>query len=168
MPHASTARSRAFAAAVLLALGLAPTPGGAASGPRTVPYWASLAAGQARMRTGPGRNYPASWLYQRTGLPVRVIETYPGWRKVRDQDGTEGWMIGNLVSDQRTGVVRGGIAELRDAPDPGSKVMWRAEPGVIGRLSHCGSGWCRIDVAGRAGYVETDHLWGLDPDEKID
>jgi len=39
------------------------------------PYWASILPGQARMRTGPGRQFPASWLYQRAGLPVRVIET---------------------------------------------------------------------------------------------
>ena len=60
---------------------------------RKTPYWASLAAGQARMRSGPGRNYPASWLYQRQGLPVQVTEVYPGWRKVRDPDGESGWMI---------------------------------------------------------------------------
>jgi len=137
-----------------------------AAGPqRKTPYWASLSAGQARMRTGPGRNYPASWLYQRQGLPVQVIEVYPGWRKVRDPEGTEGWMIGNLVSDQRTGMIKGTVADLRDGPNPGAKVLWRAESGVVGRIDKCGGGWCRIDIAGRGGYVEEAHLWGVDPDE---
>src|ERR1700710_2175005 len=102
--------------------------------------------GRARMRTGRGRTYPANWLYQRQGLPVQVIEVYPGWRKVRDSEGTEGWMIGNLVSEQRTGMIKGAIADLRDAPNPGAKVDWRAEPGVVGRIDKCGGGWCRIDV----------------------
>ncbi len=137
-----------------------------AAGPqRKTPYWASLSAGQARMRTGPGRNYPASWLYQRQGLPVRVIEVYPGWRKVRDPEGAEGWMIGNLVSDQRSGMIKGGEVDLRDGPNPGARIVWRAEPGVVGRIDKCGGGWCRIDVHGRGGYVETTHLWGVDPDE---
>lgn len=133
-----------------------------------LPYWGSLSAGEARMRTGPGRNYPASWLYQREGLPVQVIDTYPGWRKVRDPDGAEGWMIGALISDKRTAMVKGGIAELRDTPNPDASVVWRAEPGVIGRVSHCGDGWCRLDVKGRSGYVEESRLWGVDPDEKVD
>ena len=133
-----------------------------------VSYWASISAGQAKMRSGPGRNFPAIWLYQRAGLPVRVIETYPGWRKVRDQDGTEGWMIVNLLSDQRTGMIKGDVAELRNAPNPGAGVLWRAEPGVIGRLSRCGAGWCRITVMGREGYVDTAHLWGIGPDETLD
>lgn len=135
---------------------------------RKTPYWASLSAGQARMRTGPGRNYPASWLYQRQGLPVQVTEVYPGWRKVRDPDGESGWMITNLLSDQRTGMVKDGVAELHDSPDANSKINWRAEPGVIGRLSHCKDGWCRIDVGGRGGFVEETKLWGVDPDETIE
>jgi SH3-like domain-containing protein len=141
----------------------------AASAPqRKTPYWASLSAGQARMRTGPGRNYPANWLYQRQGLPVQVIEVYPGWRKVRDPDGATGWMIGNLVTDQRTGMIKDGITDLLDQPSAGAKVVWRAEPGVIGTVSHCADGWCRLNVKGRAGFVEATKLWGVDPDEKLD
>lgn len=156
-----------IAAALAMAL-LAVSAQAGAPALRKTPYWASLSAGQARMRSGPGRNYPASWLYQRQGLPVQVIEVYPGWRKVRDPDGTEGWMIGALISDQRTGMVKGETAELHDAPDPASRITWRAEPGVIGRLSHCGHGWCKLDVGGRDGFVEEDRLWGVDPGETFD
>ncbi len=163
---------KAILGAVLAMLAIGGVPAGRASAAsgvaRKTPYWASISAGEARMRTGPGRNYPASWLYQRQGLPVQVIEVYPGWRKVRDPDGAEGWMIGNLVSDQRTGMVKGGVADLRDTPNPGAKVLWRAEAGVIGRISKCGGGWCRIDVHGRGGYVEEDRLWGVDPGEMVD
>jgi SH3-like domain-containing protein len=151
-------------ALALLALGAASATAQIAQ--RKTPYWGSISAGEARMRTGPGRNYPANWLYQRAGLPVKVIEVYPGWRKVRDPDGAEGWMIGNLVSDQRTAMVSGAaVVELRDAPNPGARVLWRAEPGVIGRVTRCGEGWCKIDVKGRGGFVETSHLWGVDAGE---
>ena len=37
------------------------------------PYWASIASGEAMTRTGPGKNYPGVWLYQRRDLPVRVV-----------------------------------------------------------------------------------------------
>lgn len=157
-------RNKGWVAVILLALGAASVT--AQVNLRKTPYWASISAGEARMRTGPGRNYPASWLYERAGLPVKVVEVYPGWRKVRDPDGAEGWMIGNLISDQRMAMVNGSsVVVLRDAPNPGSKILWRAEPGVIGRVTHCGAGWCKIDVKGRGGFVETSHLWGVDASE---
>ncbi|WP_326521556.1 SH3 domain-containing protein [Sphingomonas abietis] len=134
---------------------------------RETPYWASLSASQARMRTGPGRNYPVNWFYQRQNLPVQVLEVYPGWRKIRDPDGAEGWMIGNLVSDQRTGMIKGGTVDLLDAPHDGAKLLWRAEAGVIGTLSRCADGWCRFDVKGRGGFVEEAKLWGVDPGETV-
>src|ERR1043166_2117696 len=73
---------------------------------RAVPYWASISSGRAMMRTGPGQNYPGTWLYVRPDLPIRVIEIYRDWRKVSDPGGTTGWMLVRLLSDQRTAVVR--------------------------------------------------------------
>lgn len=131
------------------------------------PYFASISAGRARMRVGPGREYPSSWLYQRADLPVKIVELYKGWRKVEDPDGTQGWMQANLLSETRTGLVVGSIVEMRANPRFGDRVLWRAEPGVIGRISKCARGWCWFDVRGRAGYVEASHLWGVAPGETL-
>lgn len=126
------------------------------------PYWASISAGKARMRTGPGRQFPASWLYQRAGLPVKVVETFPNWRKVQDPDGATGWMQANLLSEQRTAIVRGEVRPMRARPDIGAAISWRAEPGVVGTLTDCAGGWCRFEVNGKAGYIETSHIWGAE------
>ncbi|MGK6320444.1 SH3 domain-containing protein [Sphingomonas sp. DT-204] len=134
---------------------------------RKVPYYASISAGQARMRTGPGRNYPANWLYQRAGLPVKVIDVYKEWRKVEDPGGTQGWMLVNLLTDTRTGYVTDTIVAMRSAPEANASIQWRAAPGVVGRISKCSRGWCLFDVKGRAGYVEAIHLWGVDPGEDV-
>ena len=131
------------------------------------PYFASIAAGRARMRSGPGRTYPAIWLYVRADLPVKVIDTFKEWRKIEDPGGTQGWMLGNLLSQTRTGMIQGALAELRDRPAFGGKVLWRAEPGVVGKLSQCTSGWCRIDVRGQTGFVEASRLWGVASDETL-
>ena len=40
--------------------------------------------------------------------------------------------------------------------------------GVVGRISKCGSGWCRIDVGNRRGYVSTSDIWGLSEGEVVD
>ena len=138
-----------------------------ASAQQKPPYWASISAGQARMRTGPGREFPANWLYQRTDLPVRVIESYPNWRKIEDPDGTKGWIQANLLSNVRTALVTGDVRELRASADAAAPVVWRAEPGVVGRISQCARGWCLFDAKGRAGYIQTAHVWGTSPDEKL-
>jgi len=127
------------------------------------PYWASISAGEARMRTGPGKQFPISWLYRRAGLPVMVIKTYPNWRMVRDPDGTEGWVQATLLSEDHTALVKAGeIRTMQEAPDAGAKTVWRVEPGVVGRLTECAKGWCKLDVKGRAGYIEAVHLWGAE------
>jgi SH3-like domain-containing protein len=136
---------------------------------KKMPYFGSISASKARMRTGPGKTYPASWLYQRAELPVRVLDSYDrgAWLKVEDPGGTQGWMLGKLISDARTGLVMGNVAELLDSPRYGARVVWRAAPGVVGRISKCASGWCYFDVRGRGGYVEAKHLWGVTPDETL-
>lgn len=155
------ARNVILAAVVGLGLTVGPAQ---AQGDRPTPYWASISAGKAMMRTGPGQNYPATWLYVRADLPIRVVETYPNWRKVSDPDGTTGWMLQRLLSDTRTALVTGPEPRpMRRDPDEGSPVRYLAQPGVVGRLSKCGGGWCLLDVRGRQGYIRTDQFWGLDP-----
>jgi SH3-like domain-containing protein len=155
------ARRAMLAAALALGLVLGPAQ---AQDERARPYWASISAGKAMMRTGPGQNYPATWLYVRADLPIRVIETYPNWRKVRDPDGTTGWMLQRLLSDTRTALVTGDAPRpMRRDPSENSRVRYFAQPGVVGRLSKCAGGWCLLDVRGRQGYIRADHFWGLDP-----
>lgn len=135
---------------------------------RETPYWGSIASGQAMMRSGPGRTYPGEWLYVRRDLPIRVIEVYQDWRKIEDPDGTRGWMLVSLLSDTRTAIVRGEDARpLHERPDAASAVRFRAEPGVVGRLSRCGGGWCRIDISGRGGFIRVSDIWGVGADESF-
>ena len=149
-------------AAALLATIAADAAALAGEGKRPLPYFASIGAARARMRTGPARTYPASWLYQRPDLPVEVIGSFKEWRKVRDPDGTEGWMQANLLRDTRTAIVRGDQpVEMRERAAVSARLLWRAAPGVVGRLSQCAGGWCRFDVRGQAGYAEIGRLWGI-------
>lgn len=141
----------------------------AAAQDKQPPYWASIASGEAMMRTGPGRNYPGTWLYKRRDLPIRVVKTYPNWRMVEDPEGTRGWMLVSLLSDRRTAIIdKGEPREIHVKPDAGSAVRYRAEPGVIGRIEHCGNGWCHIAMGKREGYVRIADIWGVSPGETID
>jgi SH3-like domain-containing protein len=162
-----------LAALLFVLLGAASLSAAAAEAQRQPPYYASISASRAMMRTGPGRNYPGIWLYVRADLPVRIVAVYDrprgeSWRKVQDPDGTTGWMLVNLLSDQRTAIVRSTQPQpMRESPDEGARVRFRAAPGVVGRVSRCGDGWCRFDVHGRDGYIRVDALWGVEPNERI-
>jgi SH3-like domain-containing protein len=152
--------------AALLAIAIAAP---AAAQDKTPPYWASIASGKAMMRTGPGRNYPGIWLYQRRDLPVRVIKTYPNWRMVQDVDGTFGWMLVTLLSDRRTAIVKQGAPrDIHADPSATSPVRYRAEAGVVGQIEKCRAGWCRFKVNDRQGYISQADIWGVNPDEVVD
>ena len=128
---------------------------------RPVPYWASLRAGVVNMRVGPSESYPIAWVYHRASLPVKVVRLYQGWRLVRDQDGAQGWIVARLLNPARAAVVIGkGPAPMRAEADGAATLRWKLEPGVVGKLRECDSGWCQLDVQGRKGWVEQRRLWG--------
>jgi SH3-like domain-containing protein len=136
-----------------------PVPGVAQTA-KKLPYWASIAKDEARMRVGPSMDYPANWVYRRRNLPVKVVETYPNWRKVEDPDGTQGWMHVRLLKDDRSAIVVGQTAPVRASPSDSAPALFRAEIGVVGKVSDCDGSWCRFDVNGQRGYVEKRYLWG--------
>jgi len=141
----------------------------AAAQEKQPPYWASIAAGQALTHTGPGRNYPNVWLYQRRDLPVRVVKKYETWRLIQDPDGAQGWMLVTMLSDRRTGIVKPGQPRpIRVGAYDSAKVGYNAEPGVVGRLSKCSDGWCRIEVGGHRGYIRESDIWGVSDNEVVD
>jgi SH3-like domain-containing protein len=153
-----------FTAFLLIALA-AP----AAAQDKQPPYWASIASGQAMTRTGPAKNYPGIWLYQRRDLPVRVVKKYQSWRLIQDPDGAEGWMLATLLSDRRTAMIRKGDPRpIRETPDAAGRVRYLAEAGAVGRIDHCRNGWCRIEIGRRAGYIQTADIWGVAANEVVD
>ena len=153
------------AAALLLSTIAAP----ASAQDKKPPYWASIASGQAMTRTGPARNYPGIWLYQRRDLPVRVLKKYENWRLIEDPDGEKGWMLVTLLSDQRTALVKPGEPRpIRTDPNDGARVRYLVSPGVVGRVDKCGGGWCRIEIGKRKGFIRVDDVWGIRADEVID
>lgn len=131
-----------------------------------VPYWASLRAREANLRVGPGEDYRIAWRYHREHLPMKVLRVMEGWRLVQDPDGTRGWMLARFLKRERGAIVvapRGvtvWLAEMHEKADPASRLLWRLEPGVTGRLGDCGEGWCEFEVDGRSGFVRDTALWG--------
>ncbi len=155
------AARRAFAGLTAVALTLGTSLSAQAAGDESGPYWVSLRKTETNMRVGPGRDYRINWVYVRQGLPMKVLREMAGWRLVQDPDGARGWVLQQfLTSKVHTGIVKGSVAEIRENKDGSGRLLWRAAPGVVGKIGDCGSGWCKVDIDGRQGYVAQTAMWG--------
>ena len=155
------------AAACLLALLASPAAAPAvAEEALPLPRFVSLKADEVNLRAGPGETYPVEWVYTRKGLPVEVIAEYDQWRKVRDVEGTVGWVHRVMLSGQRSVIVTGAAVRTAfDAPSADGDAVFRAEPGVQAVLIGCEPGWCRVDVSGTKGWMPMAELWGVYPED---
>jgi SH3-like domain-containing protein len=133
-----------------------------------LPRFVSLRSNEVNMRTGPGTTYPVDWVYVRRGLPVEVIAEFDVWRKIRDWQGTVGWVHQSMLDGRRTALIAGAERALHRDPADGSVAVARLAPGVIGRLLNCEGAWCRIEVEDYRGWLKRDEFWGAYPDEKVE
>ena len=144
---------------------------GTASG-LPVPRFVSLKTDKVVVRIGPNKNHDVKWLYQRAGLPVEITAEFETWRRIRDSDGTEGWVYHSLLSGRRTAVItmksKDELAPLYERADPGSAVAAKLQAGVVATVKKCSNGWCRITGNGFDGFIEQQRLWGVYADEKVE
>ncbi|MDP6832896.1 MAG: SH3 domain-containing protein [Alphaproteobacteria bacterium] len=131
------------------------------------PRFVSLSASTVNMRAGPGVRYPITWVYRRAGVPLMVMAEYDYWRKVRDAEGTEGWMHRSLLSGRRTAVLRAGVGELRQEPKDRAQIILRAEAGVIGELFACQGAWCEMELNDVRAWLPRADIFGALPNEEF-
>ncbi len=137
-----------------------------------VPRFVSLKADKTNLREGPSKDHRTTWVYQRAGLPVEITAEFGMWRKVRDSDGTEGWVLHNLLSGRRTAIVapwkKDSIFTLYIRAAEDSSPVARLQPGVIGNIKTCDGNWCEIYGEGFDGFIRQNNLWGVYPSEKVE
>jgi len=164
---------------IAAALAVSAAPGRAqevANGPVSglpLPRYVSLKSDRVNLREGPSKEHRTSWVFQRAGLPVEITAEFETWRRVRDADGTEGWVLHSLLSGRRTVVVspwsknKGETFSLRETAAEGAAVVATLEPGVIANVQACQNAWCRVTVSKISGFIRQDRLWGVYPNETV-
>ena len=70
-----------------------------------VPRFVSLKRKKVNVRKGPSTDHRVKWVYTSKGYPVEIIAESDNWRRVRDAEGTTGWVLHSLLSAKRTAVV---------------------------------------------------------------
>jgi SH3-like domain-containing protein len=134
-----------------------------------LPRFASLDSSEINLRRGPGKDYEILWVYQRRGLPVEIIQEFDTWRRIRDRDGTVGWVQQNLLSGKRTALIIDEPRTIRAEPSGGAAPVAVLEPGVVARITECqGNNWCRLEIQRYRGWLRRDEFFGTYPDEAFE
>jgi SH3-like domain-containing protein len=137
-----------------------------------IPRFVSLKAEKVNVRRGPSSDHPVSWVFQRKGLPVEIVAEFENWRRVRDSDGEEGWILQNMLSGKRTAVIapwkQGQSVPLHRAGSPGAPLVARVGAGVVADVGNCDGQWCELAAGGYDGFIEQTQLWGVYPGEKVE
>jgi SH3-like domain-containing protein len=138
-----------------------------------LPRFASLKSDHVNVRGGPNKDHDVAWVYTRPALPVEITAEFENWRRIRDRDGTEGWVYHTLLSGKRTAYVarqktQTDLVPLHGSADRTSPLRAMLEPGVLGIVKRCNGQWCRFVGEGFDGWIEQSRLWGVYPNEKIE
>jgi SH3-like domain-containing protein len=139
-----------------------------------VPRYVSLKSDRVNLREGPSKEHRTRWVYQRAGLPVEIVAEFEIWRRVRDADGADGWVLNSLLSGRRTALVapwskvKDETFILRAGADEGSAVVAQLQPNVIANVASCANAWCKVSIGKVEGYLKQERLWGVYPNEKVD
>ena len=130
-----------------------------------MPRYVSLKSDRVNLREGPSKEHRTAWVFQRAGLPVEVTAEFANWRKIRDSEGSEGWVLQSLLSGRRTALVapwkKTDSFPIYAQNSEASAVVAQLQSGVIGNIRKCDGTWCRIFGDGYDGFIQQGKLWGV-------
>lgn len=120
---------------------------------------ACLLSEKVNVRVGPGEEYPVIFKYSRKLLPLRVIARFGAWRKIRDKDGDEGWVLSKFISKKRTIIVDKNTL-LYTKPNEKSIKLAILEKGIVAEVTeNCGD-FLKIKFNCKSGWVKKVDVWG--------
>jgi SH3-like domain-containing protein len=137
-----------------------------------LPRFVSLKSDKVNVRKGPSSDHAVAWVFHRKGMPVEIIAEFENWRKIRDSEGAEGWILQQMLSGKRSAIIMSyghtTGALLHTQADPGSAAVASLNPGVSGLVTSCDGTWCEMQVQGFGGYVDQSRIWGIYPGELVE
>ena len=160
---------------VVLATGHAWAAGDLATGSVSglpVPRFVSLKSDRVNVRSGPNKDQEVRWVYTKVGMPVEVTAEFENWRRIRDWEGSEGWVYHSLLSGKRTAVVvpklKDEFVPLYDGADVKAALAARLQGGVVGQIKSCDGKWCEFAGKNFDGWIQQERVWGAYPNEKVE
>ena len=138
-----------------------------------LPRFVSLKSDRVNLREGPTRTTGPRGSFKRAGLPVEITAEFENWRRIRDSEGTEGWVLHSLLSGRAHGAGRAwkkepNLLPARRAGCMTAAVTAQLQSGVHRDAQACDGTWCRLAGEGFDGWIEQENLWGVYPGEKVE
>ncbi len=134
-----------------------------------IPRYVSLKSDRVNLREGPSKDHRTTWVFQRAGLPVEITAEFENWRRIRDSEGSEGWVLQSLLSGKKTALVapwrRGEMFTLFSKPQDTADRVAKLQAGVVASVRKCDPVWCRISGEGYDGFIQKTLLWGVYPED---
>lgn len=125
----------------------------------------SIAGDDVNMRSGPGTNYRIMWELGK-GFPLQVLKRSGNWYRVRDFEGTIGWVHRSVVEKTPHMVVKvhkNSKTRINVRSGPGTKyrIVAKAYYGVVFKTLQQKNGWVHVQhEKGVKGWIKRSLLWG--------
>ncbi|MGD9946907.1 MAG: SH3 domain-containing protein [Desulfobulbus sp.] len=125
----------------------------------------SIAGEDINMRSAPGTDQPILWKLG-SGFPLEVIAKKGDWLRVKDFEGSFGWVHRQTTQQTPYVIVRANKGteqqiNIRKEPNTDAEIVAKANYGVVFRVLATRGPWINVEhTQGVSGWVLGSLLWG--------
>ncbi len=131
----------------------------------TIAYGAgTVNASALNIRSGPGTNYTAVNVVKNGERVVIIEKTSASWYRI-NYNGTGGYVASEYLKDVSakaelalTGKINDSGVRYRSSPSTAGDILGTLSTGASVKVSGIESGWYKISVSGKTGYMRSDYI----------
>ena len=124
-------------------------------------YFLTLRNDKVNLRQGPSFDYPVKIFYKKQFLPVKIIDTFENFRKIKDHENNTGWIHISQLSKKKAAIVINELEIMFNSPTIYSKPVAKLEKGRLVKVIKCETKWCKVRSDKYKGWIKNKNLWGL-------
>ena len=124
-------------------------------------YFLTLRNDKVNLRQGPSFDYPVKIFYKKKFLPVKIIDTFENFRKIKDHENNTGWIHISQLSKKKAAIVIKELEIMFNSPTIYSKPVAKLEKGRLVKVIKCETKWCKVRSDKYKGWIKNKNLWGL-------
>ena len=131
-----------------------------------IPRFVTIKSSKVNVRVGPGTHFPLKWVYTKSSLPVEIIAEFDTWRKIRDYEGSEGWVHQNMLVGKRNAIITKNCLMHEKATEHSNPIAKINENAIL-QLVSCDDKWCQLKTNNIKGWASKENCWGVYKDEIV-
>ena len=106
-------------------------------------YFLTLRNDKVNLRQGPSFDYPVKIFYKKQFLPVKIIDTFENFRKIKDHENNTGWIHISQLSKKKAAIVLKDEVMMFKEPTIYSTPIAILKKGKLVKISKCKNIWCK-------------------------